>query len=183
MGTKTPQRDLNVAITRIVIKSFMPLVSAVNSNPLDDGRQSQRAMAVRRGVQILLDGLGFAHLPEMALPNGRRADLVGLDKDGKVMIVEIKSSIADLRADQKWPDYRDFCDLLYFATLPDVPMDIFPEDAGFIVADARGAEIMRPADAHPLAAARRKSICLRFARQAAARLHTAELAHGRDIDL
>lgn len=157
----------------------MPIITAYETSPLDDGRQSDRAMAVRRGVQVLLDDLGMAHLPEMTLANGRRADIVAMGKDGALWIIEIKSSIADLRADNKWPDYRDFCDQLYFATLPDVPTDIFPEEAGFIVADARGGDILRHANTHKLSAARRKAVTLRFARQAAARLHTAELAYGR----
>lgn len=157
----------------------MPIISAYETSPLDDGRQSDRAIAVRRGVQVLLDDLGMAHLPEMTLANGRRADIVAMGKDGALWIIEIKSSIADLRADNKWPDYRDFCDQLYFATLPDVPTDIFPEEAGFIVADARGGDILRHANTHKLSAARRKAVTLRFARQAAARLHTAELTYGR----
>lgn len=157
----------------------MPIISAYETNPLDDGRQSDRALAVRRGVQRLLDDLGMAHVPEVTLANGRRADIMALGKDGAVWIVEVKSSAADLRADTKWPDYGDFCDQLYFATLPDVPAEIFPQEAGFIVADSRGAEIMRHADTQLLNAARRKAVTLRFARQAAARLHTAELLHGR----
>lgn len=160
----------------------MPIISAYDNNPLDDGRQSNRALAIRRGVQMLLDDLGMAHVPELTLANGRRADIAALGKDGCLWIIEIKSSVADLRADSKWPDYRNFCDQLYFATLPDVPADIFPSDAGFIVADKRGAGIVRHADTVKLSAARRKAITLRFARQAASRLHTAELAHGRVLD-
>ena len=87
-----------------------------------------------------------------------------------ITIVEIKSSIADLKADNKWPDYREYCDALFFATLSDVPPDIFPEDAGFIVADAHGAEIMRPAPEEKLIAVRRKAVHLAFARASAQRL-------------
>ncbi|MGB7432182.1 MAG: MmcB family DNA repair protein [Ahrensia sp.] len=160
----------------------MPIISAYESNPLDDGRQSDRALAVRRGVQRLLDDLGLAHVPEVTLANGRRADIVALGKDGAIWIIEVKSSVADLRADNKWPDYRDFCDRLYFATLPDVPAEIFPQDAGFIVADSLGAAMIRDASTHKLSAARRKAMTLRFARQAAMRLHHAELLHGRSVD-
>lgn len=154
----------------------MPIVSLETGFILDDGRQSARALAVRRGVQRLFSEAGMAHVPEVTLANGRRADLLCLSPDGSLAIIEIKSSLADLRADGKWPDYRDFCDRLYFATLPDVPAQAFPADCGFIVADLHGAEILRPAPEHRLAPARRKAVTLRFARQAAMRLHLAELS-------
>lgn len=154
----------------------MPLVSATESNPLIDGRQSARALAVRRGVQIMLSELGFAHLPELTLANGRRADLVALGQDGSIMIIEIKSSPEDLFADSKWPEYEPFCDRFFFATLPDVPQDLFPADCGFIRADAHGAAIIVEAPEHRLVPARRKAVTLRFARLAAERLLSAELA-------
>lgn len=153
----------------------MPLVSAA-THPLSDGRQSARAMAVRRGVGIMLTGQGFAHVPEMRLANGRRADLVALGGDGTIVIVEIKSSPADMMADHKWPDYRAFCDRFFFATLPDVPQALFPGACGFIRADAHGGDIVVPAPEHRLAPARRRAMTLRFARFAAARLVAAERA-------
>jgi hypothetical protein len=81
--------------------------------PPVDGRQSETAILVARGTRRLLRTLGFATLTELALPSGRRADIVGLAADGTIIIVEIKSSIADFRADSKWPDYRAHCDRLY----------------------------------------------------------------------
>ena len=106
------------------------------------------------------------------LPSGRRADLVALDAAGTVWIVEIKSSIADYRADQKWPDYRAHCDRLFFATSLDVPCEIFPPDCGLIVADAFGAEFKCEAPEHKLPAATRKAMMLSFARAAALRLQS-----------
>ena len=46
---------------------------------------------------------------------GRRADIVALATDATIHIVEIKSSVADFRADTKWRDYRANCDRLFFA--------------------------------------------------------------------
>ena len=148
----------------------MPLVSVAQSNPFVDGRQSERAMAVRTGVERHLVDRGWVTLPEMTLKTGRRADLVGFSAKGNVIIIEVKSSIADFRADTKWPDYRDYCDQLYFATLADVPADIFPEEVGLIIADSYGAEILRDAPEHRLPAARRKALTLSFARASAQRL-------------
>jgi hypothetical protein len=84
--------------------------------------------------------------------------------------VEIKSSVADFRADQKWMDYRLHCDRLFFATTMDVPCEIFPPDTGLIVADAFGAELKCEAPEHRLPAATRKSMLLRFGQTAALRL-------------
>ncbi|HEX3863203.1 MAG TPA: MmcB family DNA repair protein, partial [Stellaceae bacterium] len=89
---------------------------------------------------------------------------------GEIIIVEIKSSLADFRADQKWHDYRLHCDRLFFATTAEVPCEIFPTDTGLIVADAFGAAIVCEAPEHRLPAATRKSITLRFAHAAALRL-------------
>ncbi len=135
-----------------------------------DGRQSPTALAVARGTARLLFSLGLSTVSELALASGRRADLVALSGDGELWIVEIKSSIEDFRADRKWLDYRLHCDRLFFATALDVPLEIFPHDAGLILADAFGASILREAPEHRLPSARRRSMMLRFAHAAAGRL-------------
>ena len=137
-----------------------------------DGRQSQTALAVARGTARLLYAHGFSVVAELGLPSGRRADLVGLDAAGEIWIVEIKSSVADFRADQKWRDYRAHCDRLFFATAQDVPCEIFPKDTGLIVADAFGAQLICQAPEHRLPAATRKSMMLLIARAAALRLQS-----------
>ncbi len=158
----------------------MPIIEIGKINPLEDGRQSQRALIVRRGVQRLLINMGHTMLPEVTLATGRRADLLALTSKGEFWIVEIKSSIEDLRVDNKWPDYRQFCDRLFFATLPDVPMEIFPQDCGFVVSDGYGADILREAPAHALSAPARKALLLRYARSGSQRLLAAERA-GIDV--
>jgi hypothetical protein len=135
-----------------------------------DGRQSETALAIARGTGRLLLAHGFCCVSELPLPSGRRADLVALDGAGEIWIVEIKSSVADFRADQKWQDYRLHCDRLFFATTLDVPSDIFPKDTGLIVADAFGAQFVSEAPEHRLPAPTRKSMMLRFAQAAALRL-------------
>jgi hypothetical protein len=135
-----------------------------------DGRQSETALAVARGTARLLHALGYSVVSELALPSGRRADLVALGGDAEIVIVEIKSSVADFRADQKWMDYRLHCDRLFFATTVEVPCEIFPEDTGLIVADAFGASVVCEAPEHRLVAATRRAMMLRFAHAAALRL-------------
>lgn len=136
-----------------------------------DGRQSATALAIARGARRLLWSLGFATVAELELPDGRRADLVGLAAKGEIWIVEIKSSLADFRADSKWPDYRAYCDRLMFAVAPDFPVDVLPCDCGLVLADRYGGELVRAAPHHALAASRRKHMTLRFAWAAANRLH------------
>src|SRR5690606_11593418 len=102
----------------------MTIVSIGAGNPLVDGRQSEKAMLVRRGVQRLLHEMRHAVLPELPLASGRRADLISLSVKGEIWIVEIKSSIEDFRVDRKWPEYRLYCDRLFFATHCEVPVDI-----------------------------------------------------------
>jgi hypothetical protein len=154
----------------------MPIIVPILSNPLIDGRQSERAMLVRRGVQRLLVDMGAHVLPEISLASGRRADLVAMTRQGDIWIIEIKSSIEDFRVDRKWPQYRLHSDRFFFATHPGVPADIFPDDCGFILSDGYGAEILREAPEHRLPPATRKALMLRIARAGAARLLAAELA-------
>jgi hypothetical protein len=138
---------------------------------LNDGRQSETALAVARGVRRLLRARGFATVTELPLIDGRRADVVALNSDGALLIVEIKSSIADFRADNKWRDYAAHCDRLYFAIPDHMPADIMPPEAGLIIADRFGAEIVRDIETRAIASATRRAMTLRFALAAADRLH------------
>jgi len=136
-----------------------------------DGRQSPMALAVARGVGRLLRARGFAVVHELPLATGRRADIVAIGANGEIWIVEIKSSLADFRADHKWEEYRFSCDRLFFASHAGVSAEIFPDGAGFILADQFGAELLREAPEHKLAGATRKAMLVRIAQAAAHRLH------------
>lgn len=137
----------------------------------EDGRQSEPALRIMRGVRRLLRNQGLSSLPEVSLPNGRRADIVAMATDGSISIIEIKSSLIDFRSDKKWQSYRDHCDRLYFAVAEDFPHQLIPVDAGLIVADAFGAEIIREASETRLAPATRRKMLLTFGLAAADRLH------------
>jgi hypothetical protein len=139
--------------------------------PPPDGRQSETALAVARGATRLLRSLGFTSVSELPLPSGRRADLVALNERGEIWIVEIKSSVEDLRADHKWEDYRAHCDRLFFAFTRELPPEIFPKDTGLIVADAYGAHMLCDAPEHRLPAPTRKLMTVRFGMAAALRIN------------
>jgi hypothetical protein len=144
---------------------------AVNLMPPPDGRQSQTALAVARGTSRWLGSLGFSCISELPLPSGRRADLVALNGRGDLWIIEIKSSVEDLRADHKWQDYRAHCDRLFFAFPQDLPCEIFPAETGLIVADAYGAHLHCEAPEHRLPAPTRKLMTVRFGMAAAQRIN------------
>src|SRR4029453_19234009 len=134
------------------------------------GRQSPAAAALQRGVCRALRALGHSVVTELSLANGRRADVVGLSGAGDIAIVEIKSCLLDYRTDGKWEDYLEFCDRLYFAVSADFPCEVIPHEAGLILADRYGAELVREGAVERLTAARRKAMMLCFARAAALRL-------------
>ncbi len=152
----------------------MPFLTDSRPDPRIDGRQSARALEVRRGVRRMAAAGGHSVLCEVALPSGRRADMCLLDGDGMFTIVEIKSSLADLRADRKWPDYLRHCDRFFFATHLDVPQTPFPAEHGLIIADAFGAEIVRDSAVSKLPGATRRAMLLKFAHLAAVRLAQVE---------
>jgi hypothetical protein len=138
------------------------------SAPLDTPPVGAALLA--RGACRALEEWGYACLREFPLANTRRADILALGTKGEVVIVEVKSSIADFRADNKWSHYRDFSDRLYFAVANGFPKTLIPEDCGLMVADAFGAAFLRDGTATPLSAARRRALTLRFGRVAAQRL-------------
>ena len=113
--------------------------------------------------------LHWVPLHEVRLANGRRADILALRPDGGFVCIEIKSGLADFRADQKWPDYRDYADALCFAVDVDFPLDALPDDAGVIVV-AEEAALIRHPPSHPIAPSRRRALTLQFARLAGMRV-------------
>ena len=146
------------------------MTGAAIPNPLD--AELKAAQAVARGICRLFARNDIWCLPEMPLRSNRRADLMGIDAKGHLVIVEIKVSKADLLGDAKWPDYLDHCDRFYWglaAHLDRACMEteaFRPDRCGLIVADGYDAEILRPAPTVPLNAARRKAEVERLARAA-----------------
>ena len=153
MGQKRQDTDI-INLNEALLENAAPV----------DGRQSEAALAIQRGMVRALAQQNIACLPEVPLPNHRRADLMAVTEKGEIWIVEIKSGVADFQADQKWPDYLPYCDRFYFAVAPDFPTDMLPETCGYWLADAYGAEVLREAGVQKLAAARRHVMLRRMAR-------------------
>ena len=133
-------------------------------------RNTQAAEAVVRGVSRLMHNLDETCLSEFTLKTGRRVDIIALDRKGVFTVVEVKTSVADFRADGKWREYLDFCDRFYFAVPTAFPAGILPSECGLMVADGYGSEILRASPQGGMNASRRKALTLRFARTAATRL-------------
>jgi hypothetical protein len=125
-----------------------------------------------RGVGRALTEADHTVLTELPLGNGRRADLVALDRTGSIILVEVKSCRADFAADRKWQEYLAYCDRFYFAVGPDFPRAFLPPEEGLILADRFGGEIIRAARLRALSPARRKAMLIRFGRAAASRLQS-----------
>ena len=108
------------------------------------------AQDVARGVTRLFFGRDHVRTcAKCRCRNGRRADMVAIDADGRLTIVEIKVSRADLLGDGKWPDYLDYCDRFFWAVPAGfglAPFDgdmLRPDCAGLIVADRYDAAVIR----------------------------------------
>ena len=149
---------------------------ATSDSTLTDPALTRAAFGVARGISRLFARNDIWCLTEMPLRNHRRADLMGIDARGQVIIVEIKVSRADLLGDAKWPEYLGFCDRFYWGLPPELdrsPLDgeaFLPGHCGVIVADGYDGEILRPAPTRSLAPARRKVEVERLARAALRRL-------------
>lgn len=55
---------------------------------------------------------------------GRRADVIGNKISGDLVMIEVKSSVADFRSDSKWHEYLPFADRFYLAFTEDVARKI-----------------------------------------------------------
>ena len=133
-----------------------------------------RTLLIRRAAVRLCLRLEWAPLHEVPLPNGRRADILALRPDGGFVCIEIKSGVRDFMTDQKWPEYRDFADALFFAVDTDFPRDLLPAGPGLIIAAGLDADVVRDPEAHRLTAPRRGALLRRFSQLAAWRLTALE---------
>ena len=111
-----------------------------------DGRQSETALMIARGVRRLLRARGFSSVTELALTDGRRADIAAVNRDGEVLIVEVKSSpriSAPIASGATMPLAATGC---ISPSRSERRLELMPLEAGLIVADPYGAEIVREAE-------------------------------------
>ena len=140
-----------------------------NSPPKAVSSRPEVTLAVTAGVLLHCRDMDFAPLTEFPLKNGRRTDVLALDKQGKFHLFEVKSSKEDFQVDQKWHHYLEYCDYFSFVVNADFPQDLIPQAVGLILADQHGWHEVRPPFVEMLHASRRKALTLEFARKAATR--------------
>lgn len=143
----------------------------IASDRLEPSKGASATLAddLARGVARALADMGCQSLAEFRVGRGGRVDVIGLDREGGFIVVEIKTSEADFRGDGKWRDYLPFCDRFYFAVPADFPRGILPAEQGLMIADAFTAAIVRAAPEAPMNGNRRRAQLLRFALTAAQR--------------
>jgi len=59
-------------------------------------------LSVTRGAARLMADMGYAPLLEVGLPNGRRADVMGLGPRGEIAHGEVKSGLGEFRGQREW---------------------------------------------------------------------------------
>lgn len=130
----------------------------------------QPGQFLQRGVSRHLASCGMACVEELVPVRGLRVDVMALGPKGEIWVVECKSSRADFMTDAKWQGYLAWADRFFFAVDQDFPLELLPDDAGLLIADGYGAEIIRMGPEKRLAPARRKVMIQKFATCAARRL-------------
>ena len=123
-----------------------------------------------RGVMRAFCDMGHSCIAELSLGNGRRVDVMALGRGGLLTIIEVKTSLADYRSDNKWREYLPYCDEFFFAVAEGFDRSVLPDNFGIMVADRYGAAIVARPPEFKMAPARRKALMLRFARTAGSRL-------------
>jgi len=126
---------------------------------------------ITRGVCRYLRNLGYSPFTEFKLISKRRVDVIGMDWKGRFIIIEIKSSVSDFRADTKWQEYIPYGDQFYFCVAKGFPVEILPEGYGVLIADIYNAAVLIDAPVRPLNAVWRRNQHIRLAKIAADRLH------------
>ena len=162
-----------VAATRgfmVALKQHFVYVMFMNSSHFIPRRPQETTSLLTRGVCRLFQQLGFGTLTEFRLSNGRRVDVMAMHPSGEFVIIEIKSTIADYRADKKWHEYIPFCERFYFAVPSEFPIALVPDDCGVIMADSFDAVVRRESSSKALNSNRKRHQLINFALTASWRL-------------
>ena len=83
--------------------------------------KTERVNALKLGSAMHLSKEGFWPFFEVILDGTQhlRADIYAISNRFEAVIVEVKSSKEDYRADTKWKDYLPYCSRFYFAADPE----------------------------------------------------------------
>jgi hypothetical protein len=92
-------------------KSFLESVEA--SNKMSELDLIKHGELQEQGLKWLFQQ-GYVCTAEFTLPNRKRADVIGYNEQGHMIILEVKVSQSDYDRDDKWDSYLPYCDEFYF---------------------------------------------------------------------
>lgn len=79
------------------------------------GRKEVTQLLTDKAVFYLARKRWSAHIELGVVRNGRRrVDIIAMNFKRKFMVIEVKSGISDLKGDDKWTSYLEFCNKFYF---------------------------------------------------------------------
>lgn len=127
--------------------------------------KQERVNALKLGCAMHLSKDGYWPFFEVILDGTQhlRADIYAISNRFEAVIVEVKSSKEDFRADTKWKDYLAYCSRFYFAADPETLASIRSEiegeypDIGYLTLNDWGeinpycVAVAKPAQKHTLA--------------------------------
>lgn len=116
--------------------------------------------ALKLACAMRLSDEGYWPYFEVTLDAKRhfRADVYAINGKFQVVVVEVKSCVADFRSDTKWREYLPYCTKFYFAADPEtievIRAEVEPEKpaVGYITLKSWGgitpysAQVVKPAD-------------------------------------
>lgn len=90
------------------------------------GLRLQTAEALKKASAFMFFRYGYSMTTELGVMKWgrRRADVIGNKISGDLVLIEVKSSVADFRADKKWTEYLPFADRVYLALTKEVALKI-----------------------------------------------------------
>lgn len=88
---------------------------------------------------------------EVTLPNNQRADVIGYNREGKIIIIEVKVNREDFLQDKKWQGYLPYCHEFYFLLNENIFLHFDPEKhspSGLLVEKGKTLTIEKDAKQH-----------------------------------
>lgn len=108
--------------------------------------RAQIAAALKEAANSYFRYIGFSCFNELGLVawGRRRADMIGVRLSGELVLVEVKSSVADWKADKKYLDYLPFCNKFYWCMTEDVFKKLEPMLVALNKEHGLGALLLSP---------------------------------------
>jgi hypothetical protein len=154
-------------------KKQRPIAELKNSR--NTSPRAQTAEALKKAVSFMFFKYGYSMTTELGILKWgrRRADVIGNKIGGDLVLIEVKSSVADFRTDNKWTEYLPYADRVYLAFTKEVARKIhdnpelkarIPKRVGVLVLGSDGyMKTAKPARRESVSTENRISILARLA--------------------